>query len=76
MPPRNSKTRKRNETPLRKKTPDGDVTVVDVNDVDFLKKYVSEHGKILPIRLSGLKAIHQRKVKQGIRRARTMGQMV
>ena len=76
MPPRNSKTRKKNETPLRKKTPDGDVTVVDVNDIDFLKKYVSEHGKILPIRLSGLKAIHQRKVKQGIRRARTMGQMV
>ena len=75
MPMRN-KARKRNETPLRKKTPDGDVTVVDVNDVDFLKRYVSEHGKILPQRLSGLKAVHQRKVKQGIRRARTMGQMI
>ena len=76
MPARNSKTRKRNETPLRKKTPDGDVTVIDVNDVDILKKYVSENGKIMPIRISGLKAIHQRKVKQGIRRARTMGRMV
>ena len=74
--PMRKKTRKRNETPLRKKTPDGDVTVVDVNDIDFLKRYVSEHGKILPQRLSGLKAVHQRKVKQGIRRARTMGQMV
>ncbi|MCL1909724.1 MAG: 30S ribosomal protein S18 [Kiritimatiellaeota bacterium] len=76
MPARNSKTRKRNDTPLRKKKPDGDVTTIDVNDVDFLKKYVSENGKIMPIRISGLKAIHQRKVKQGIRRARTMGRMV
>ena len=76
MPTRNTKTRKRNETPLRKKKPDGDVTIVDVNEVDFLKKYVSENGKIMPVRISGLKAIHQRKVKQGIRRARTMGRMV
>lgn len=76
MAMRNQKTRRRNETPLRKKTPDGDVTVVDITDVDFLRRYVSEHGKILPQRLSGLNAAQQRKVKRGVRRARTMGIMM
>lgn len=76
MPMRNHKTTHRNETPLRKKTPDGDVTVIDINDVEFLRRYVSEHGKILPQRLSGLNAAQQRKVKRGVRRARTMGIMM
>ena len=76
MAMRNQKTHRRNETPLRKKTPDGDVTVVDITDVDLLRRYVSEHGMILPQRLSGLNATNQRKVKRGIRRARTMGLMM
>lgn len=76
MPMRSHKTTRRAETPLRKKTPDGDVTVVDINDVEFLRRYVSEHGKILPQRLSGLNAAQQRKVKRGVRRARTMGLMM
>ena len=75
MAMRNQKTHRRNETPHRKKTPDGDVTVVDITDVDFLRRYVSEHGKILPQRLSGLNAAQQRKVKRGVRRARTKGIM-
>lgn len=73
MTMRNQKTRRRNETPLRKKTPDGDVTVIDINDYEFLRRYVSDQGKILPKRLSGLNASQQRKIKNGIRRARTMG---
>lgn len=76
MAMRNHKITRRNETPLRKKTPDGDVTVVDINDVEFLRRYVSEQGKILPQRLSGLNATNQRKVKRGIRRARIMGLMM
>lgn len=76
MSMRKQNTHRRNETPLRKKTPDGDVTVVDISDVDFLRRYVSEHGKILPQRLSGLNSTQQRKVKRGIRRARTMGLMM
>ena len=47
-----------------------------MNDVEFLKRYVSEQGKILPRRMSGLKSVQQRKVKQGIRRARAMGLMM
>ena len=54
----------------------GSITVVDITDVDFLRRYVSEHGKILPQRLSGLNAAQQRKVKRGVRRARTMGIMM
>ena len=49
---------------------------IDINDVEFLRRYVSEQGKILPQRLSGLNATNQRKVKRGIRRARTMGLMM
>ncbi len=67
---------RRMETPIRKKAPDGDVTVIDINDVEFLRRYVSEHGKVLPQRLSGLSSSQQRKVKHGIRRARSMGLMM
>ena len=66
----------RKETPLRKRTPNGDVTVIDVNDVEFLNRYVSDQGKILPQRMTGLKSVQQRKVKKGVRRARSMGLMV
>ena len=76
MPVRKDNKTRRNETPLRKKTPNGDITVIDINDTEFLRRYVSEQGKILPQRLSGLTACQQRKVKHGIRRARTMGLMM
>ncbi|MGN0844713.1 MAG: 30S ribosomal protein S18 [Kiritimatiellia bacterium] len=76
MAPRKDSKFHRKETPLRKRTPNGDITVIDINDVEFLKRYVSEQGKILPQRMTGLKSCQQRKVKQGIRRARSMGLMV
>ena len=76
MAPRKDSKFHRKETPLRKRTPNGDITVIDINDVEFLKRYVSEQGKILTQRMTGLKSCQQRKVKQGIRRARSMGLMV
>ena len=76
MPKRKDSKFRRKETPLRKRNPNGDVTVIDVNDVEFLKRYVSDQGKILPQRMTGLKSAQQRKVKRGVRRARTMGLMV
>ena len=76
MAPRKDSKFHRKETPLRKRTPNGDITAIDINDVEFLKRYVSEQGKILPQRMTGLKSCQQRKVKQGIRRARSMGLMV
>ena len=44
--------------------------VIDYIDVDKLKKYVTERGKILPKRITGTCAIHQREVTKAIKRAR------
>lgn len=43
---------------------------ISYKDVNKLKKYVSERGKILPRRISGNCAIHQRDLTQAIKRAR------
>jgi len=47
--------------------------VIDVNDVEFLRRFVTEYGKIVPARLTGVTAAQQRQIKQGVRRARNMG---
>ena len=44
--------------------------VIDYKDVEKLKKYVTERGKILPKRITGTCAIHQREVTKAIKRAR------
>ena len=46
---------------------------IDYKDVDKLKKFVSEKGKILPRRVTGLCAKHQREVTVAIKRARHIG---
>ncbi len=43
---------------------------IDYKDVEKLKKSVSDKGKILPRRVSGTCAKHQRKVTEAIKRAR------
>ena len=43
---------------------------IDYKDVDKLKKYVTERGKILPKRITGTCAVHQREVTRAIKRAR------
>ena len=45
---------------------------IDYKDVDKLRKYVSDKGKILPRRVTGTCAKHQRKVTVAIKRARTI----
>ena len=47
--------------------------VIDYKDTDKLKKFVSEKGKILPRRVTGLCAKHQREVTLAIKRARHIG---
>ena len=44
--------------------------VIDYKDADKLKKFVSEKGKILPRRVTGLCAKHQREVTVAVKRAR------
>jgi small subunit ribosomal protein S18 len=48
-------------------------SVVDINDIDLLRRFVTEYGKIIPARITGITAAQQRKIKAGIRRARNMG---
>ena len=43
---------------------------IDYKDVEKLKKYVTERGKIMPKRITGTCAIHQREVTKAIKRAR------
>lgn len=43
---------------------------IDYKDVETLKKYVTERGKILPKRVTGTCAVHQREVTRAIKRAR------
>lgn len=43
---------------------------LDYKDIDKVKKFVSDKGKILPRRVTGTCAKHQRKVVEAIQRAR------
>lgn len=43
---------------------------VDYKDVDIIKKYINEKGKILPRRMTGNCAKHQRIITEQIKRAR------
>ena len=45
---------------------------IDYKNIDMLKQYISEVGKIEPARLTGNCAKHQRKLAQEIKRARQM----
>ena len=44
--------------------------VIDYKDINTLKKYVAEGGKILPRRMTGTCAKHQRVLATAIKRAR------
>lgn len=45
---------------------------IDYKDISKLKKYITERGKILPRRISGNCAKHQRLVTIAIKRARNI----
>ena len=49
------------------------VDYIDYKDVELLKRYISEKGKILPRRVTGTCAKHQRTLTVAIKRARIMG---
>jgi small subunit ribosomal protein S18 len=46
------------------------VTEIDYKDLEVLKQYVSETGKIVPSRITGTKARYQRQLAKAIKRAR------
>lgn len=49
------------------------VTKVDFKDFLRLRRYMTERGKILPPRVSGCCAKHQRLIARAIKRARNIG---
>ena len=48
----------------------GKDNVIDYKDTAKLRKYISERGKILPRRMTGTCAKHQRELSTAIKRAR------
>ena len=57
---------RRRVSPLKPEEP------IDYKDVDLLRKFITERGKILPRRITGLTAKQQRTLTVSIKRARIM----
>lgn len=59
-------------SPRRKTCPicESGVRVLDYKDERALSRYTTERGKILPSRLSGMCARHQRQLATAVKRAR------
>ena len=52
-----------------------DVKEIDFKDLNTLKAYVSETGKIVPSRITGTKARYQRQLATAIKRARFLARL-
>lgn len=46
--------------------------IMDYKDVSMMQSFVSEHGKIVPRRISGTCALHQRTLTSAVKRARNL----
>lgn len=45
-------------------------STIDYKDVDLLEQFITEQGKILPRRITGVSHYHQKVLKKAIKRAR------
>ena len=79
-----NKAERSGDAPARRRAPHrrkkvcvfcGKDNVIDYKDVNKLKRYISERGKILPRRITGNCAKHQRALTVEIKRARHMAIM-
>jgi len=69
------KQRRRNvtrRTPRPKPKIDFTIEQIDYKNVNLLKQFVTDHGRILPRKYTGLPAPFQRRVTASIKRARQM----
>ncbi len=46
------------------------IKTIDYKDVDILKDFINENGKIIPARITGTKTFYQRQLNTAIERAR------
>ena len=79
-----NKAERSGDAPARRRAPHrrkkvcvfcGKDNVIDYRDVNKLKRYISERGKILPRRITGNCAKHQRALTVAIKRARHIALM-
>lgn len=49
------------------------IEFIDYKDINLLRKFVTENGKILPRRITGCNAKNQRTISLAIKRARALG---
>lgn len=86
MPYNKNERSDRSDSPMRRRTnrrrkkvcvfcADKNNAAIDYKDVNKLKRYVSERGKILPRRITGNCAKHQRALTVAIKRARHIALM-
>jgi small subunit ribosomal protein S18 len=73
-PSRNSRGRGTGETRTPRPKPKIDFTVdaLDYKNVNLLRQFVTEAGRILPRKYTGLPAHYQRRLNRAIKRARQM----
>jgi len=68
--PKQSPFKKRKKKPcffcIEKKT-------LDYKDAGFVRRFITDRGKIAPRRMSGCCALHQRMVANAVKRARQIG---
>ena len=70
-PQRRSNFRRANRTMPRRRI-DTTIDAIDFKNPDLLKRFVTESGKILPRRLTGMPAHFHRKITREIKRARAV----
>ena len=79
-----NKAERSGDAPARRRAPHrrkkvcvfcGKDNVIDYKDVNKLKRYISERGKILPRRITGNCAKHQRALTVAIKRVRHVALM-
>ena len=46
------------------------IAEVDYKDLNILKEFISENGKLIPARITGTKARYQRQLSTAVKRAR------
>lgn len=49
------------------------IEYIDYKDAHLLKRFLTDRGKILPRRITGVSARYQRQLKTAVKRARAMG---
>ena len=51
------------------------IKTIDYKDIDILKDFINENGKIIPARITGTKTFYQRQLNTAIERARFLALM-